>query len=77
MKFLVLWHLDVARLTPDVIKAIMKQTGYGKKLEQQGKLEWRYHVVGRHGGAWIYKVASNEELDLLPAMASERSREKA
>jgi muconolactone delta-isomerase len=25
--------------------------------------------VGKHGGAWIYKVKSNEELDLLLAMA--------
>jgi muconolactone delta-isomerase len=29
----------------------------------------RYHVVGRHGGAWIYDVDSNEELELLLAMA--------
>ena len=34
-----------------------------------GKLECRYHVVGSHGGAWIYKVASNEELDRLLAMS--------
>jgi muconolactone delta-isomerase len=25
--------------------------------------------VGHHGGAWIYKVESNEELDRLLAMA--------
>jgi muconolactone delta-isomerase len=31
--------------------------------------ECRYHLIGRHGGAWIYKVKSNEELDLLLAMA--------
>ncbi len=69
MKFLVLWHLEVARLTPDVIKAVMEQPNYGKRLEEQGKLECRYHVVGRHGGAWIYKVDSNEELDRLLATA--------
>jgi muconolactone delta-isomerase len=69
MKFLVLWHLEVSRLTPDVIKAVMEQSNYGKRLEQQGKLECRYHVVGRHGGAWIYKVDSNEELDRLLASA--------
>lgn len=69
MKFLVLWHLDTGRLTPDVIQAIMEQPSYGKKLEAEGKLECRYHIVGRHGGAWIYNVKSNEELDLLLAMA--------
>jgi len=26
-------------------------------------------VVGRHGGAWIYNVISNEELDRLLAMS--------
>lgn len=69
MKFLVLWHLQVSGLTPEVIRAVMEQPKYGKRLEQQGKLECRYHVVGRHGGAWIYKVDSNEELDRLLATA--------
>jgi len=69
MKFLVLWHLEVARLSPEVIAAVMKQAAYGKKLEADGKLECRYHIVGRHGGAWIYKAASNEELERLLAMA--------
>ncbi len=26
-------------------------------------------MVGSHGGAWIYKVSSNEELDRLLAMS--------
>jgi len=69
MKFLVLWHLDTGRITPEVIQAIMQQPNYGKKLEDEGKLECRYHIVGRHGGAWIYNVNSNEELDMLLAMA--------
>ena len=55
MKFLVLWHLENTRLTPEIISAVLEQPKYGKKLEAQGKLECRYHVVGRHGGAWIYK----------------------
>jgi muconolactone delta-isomerase len=42
---------------------------YGEKLEADGKLECRYHVIGSHGGAWIYDVASNEELDRLLAMS--------
>ena len=69
MKFLVLWHLETGRITPDVVQAIMEQPNYGKKLEAEGKLECRYHIVGRHGGAWIYNVKSNEELDMLLAMA--------
>jgi len=66
MKFLVLWHFDVARLSPEVVRAITQQPDYGARLEKEGKLECRYHVVG-HGGAWIYKVESNEELDRLLA----------
>ncbi len=69
MKFLVLWHFDVTRLTPEVVRAIGEQPNYGAKLEADGKLECRYHVVGSHGGAWIYNVSSNEELDLLLAMS--------
>ena len=69
MKFLVLFRLDTGRPGPELIKAIAEQPNYGKKLESEGKLECRYHLIGQHGGAWIYKVKSNEELDLLLAMA--------
>jgi len=69
VKFLVLWRLDPGRLSPEAVKAVLEQPNYGKKLEAEGKLECRYHIVGRHGGAWIYKVKSNEELDMLLAMA--------
>ncbi len=67
MKFLVLWHFDLARLGPEVARAVMQMPDYAKKLGD--KLECRYHVIGSHGGAWIYKVASNEELDRLLAMS--------
>ena len=69
MKYLVIWSLEVSRLTPEVIKAVMEQPNYGKKLAADGKLECRYHIVGSHGGAWIYSVKSNEELDMLLAAA--------
>jgi len=69
MKYLVLWRLEVSRLGPEMIAAVMKQSAYGQKLEADGKLECRYHIVGRHGGACIYKAASNEELERLLAMA--------
>jgi muconolactone delta-isomerase len=69
MKFLVLWHLEVGRLNQEVMRAVLNQPSYAKKLESEGKLECRYHLIGKHGGAWIYDVASNEELDRLLAMA--------
>ena len=69
MKFLVLWRLEVNRVSPEMMAAVMEQSNYGKKLEAEGKVECRYHVVGSHGGAWIYNVSSNEELDRLLAMA--------
>ena len=67
MKFLVLWHFDLTRLGREVTNAVMQMPDYAKKLGD--KLECRYHVIGSHGGAWIYKVTSNEELDRLLAMS--------
>ena len=66
-KFLVLWKLELGRATPDVVRAVLRQQDYGARLLEEGKLEARYHLVGGHGGAWIYNVASNEELDRLLA----------
>jgi muconolactone delta-isomerase len=40
---------------------------YAKKLREQDKLERYYHIVGKHGGAWIFNVESNEELEILLA----------
>ena len=68
-KFLVLWHLDPGRVSPEVARAVLRQQDYGRRLREQGKLEARYHVVGSHGGAWIYTVDSHEELDRLLASA--------
>lgn len=45
------------------MKAILAMPAYAESLFQKGKLDKRYHIVGRHGGAWIYNVESNEELD--------------
>ena len=69
MKFLVLWQFDLAALRPDVVPAIARMPQYAAEVARQGKLLARYHVVGRHGGAWIYDVDSNEELDRLLASA--------
>ncbi len=68
-KFLVLWHLDAGRFGPDLIAAVLRQQDHGRKLLEQGQLVARYHIVGGHGGAWIYQVESNEELDHLLAQA--------
>lgn len=68
-KFLVLWCIESARDRADLVKAIFAMPAYAEKLKRDGKLEKRYHIVGKHGGAWIYDVSSNEELDRLLAMA--------
>lgn len=65
MKFLVMWRFELARLTPEVIRAVTRMPDYAEPLEEEGKIEARYHVVGAHGGAWIYDVESNEELERL------------
>lgn len=67
MKFLVLWELDVAQLRPEVVQKVMRMPEHAKQIRAQGKLVARYHVVGKHGGAWIYEVDSNEELERLLA----------
>jgi muconolactone delta-isomerase len=69
MKFLVMWELNLASPQKDMMHAVLGMPDYTKKVKEQGKLVARYHVVGKHGGAWIYDVASNEELERLLAMA--------
>jgi muconolactone delta-isomerase len=68
-KFLVLWSLEPSLIGPEAMKAILKMPDYARQLHETGKLDKRYHIVGRHGGAWIYTVDSNEELDRLLAQA--------
>ncbi len=68
-KFLVLWTLEQALLSDQMAKAVTRMPEYGEKLTAQGKVIARFHLVGGHGGAWIYNVDSNEELELLLAMA--------
>ena len=69
MKFLVMWELDLARLSTGVLHAVMRMPEYAEEVADQGKLVARYHIVGKHGGAWIYDVTSNEELEGLLATA--------
>lgn len=65
MKFLVLWHLDLALLSREMVGAVGDMPKYGARLERDGKVLARYHVVGQHGGAWIYQVDSHEEFEML------------
>ncbi|MGN6753900.1 MAG: muconolactone Delta-isomerase family protein [Intrasporangium sp.] len=69
MKFLVLWQLDLSRLSEAVARMVGRMPEYGARLESQGKVLSRYHVVGAHGGAWIYEAESAEELERLLAGA--------
>jgi muconolactone delta-isomerase len=69
MKYLVMWELEVSHLRPEMVQAVMRMPGYGKQIKEQGKLVDKYHVVGKHGGAWIYNAGSNEELERLLAKA--------
>jgi len=69
VKFLVLWSLQtgIRGGLPEVAKTLVNLRTYAKELHEQHKLERYYHVVGKHGGAWIFDVKSNEELETLLA----------
>lgn len=69
MKFLVLWKLEISRLSGSMATAVMKVADYAKPLEERGKVIGRYHVVGGHGGAWIFEVDNNDELEMLLAQS--------
>ena len=69
MKFLVIWKIEIGRLSGDVLKAVLRMRDHAVPLEQSGKVIGRYHIVGSHGGAWIYDVASNDELEMLLAQS--------
>lgn len=68
-KFLVLWNLETSRIGTDAVKSVLAMPAYAEKMKQEQKLEKRYHLVGQHGGAWIYSVESNEDLDRCLAQA--------
>ena len=68
VKFLVIWKLELSLLSPHVAAAVARMPGYAKPLEQSGQIAARYHIVGAHGGAWLYDVGSNEELERLIAL---------
>lgn len=69
-KFLVLWKLEQGLLSAAMARAVQHMPAYGAELEAAGKVIARYHLVGGHGGCWIYDVDSHEELDMLLAKAA-------
>jgi muconolactone delta-isomerase len=69
MKFLVLWRLEISRLSGDMARSVVRMGDYARPLEERGKVIGRYHIVGSHGGAWIYEVDSNDELETLLAQS--------
>jgi muconolactone delta-isomerase len=68
VKFLVIWKLDLSLLSPHVAGAVARMPAYALPLERSGQVAARYHIVGAHGGAWLYDVGSNEELERLIAL---------
>jgi muconolactone delta-isomerase len=69
VKFLVLWRMELSLLSREMAHAVGRMAAYGARLEAEGKVLVRYHVVGAHGGAWIYQVDSHEEFERLLARA--------
>jgi muconolactone D-isomerase len=67
MKFLVIWRMELSLLSREMAQAVAKVAKYAEDLESAGKLIARYHIVGAHGGAWIYQVDSHEEFERLLA----------
>ncbi len=67
MKFLVLWRMELSLLSREMAQAVGRMADYAAALEADGKVLERYHVVGAHGGAWIYQVESHEEFERLLA----------
>jgi muconolactone delta-isomerase len=65
VKFLVLWRLDIALVSRQMAAAVARMPEYAQPLERSAKVIARYHLVGAHGGAWVYDVDSNEELERL------------
>ncbi len=50
MKFLVVWKMEISRLSAEMMKTVLRMPDYAKPLEESGKVIGRYHIVGYHGG---------------------------
>jgi muconolactone delta-isomerase len=69
VKFLVLWRMELSLLSREMAQAVGRMGEYGAALEDEGRLIARYHVVGAHGGAWIYDIDSHEQFEQVLARA--------
>jgi muconolactone delta-isomerase len=69
MKFLVLWRIELSKVSEQTARAVGRMPAYGERLEAAGQVLARYHVVGAHGGAWIYDVDNHEEFERLLGQA--------
>lgn len=69
MKFLVIWRVELSRVSGEMMRSVLTMPDHAKPLEERGKVIGRYHIVGSHGGAWIYDVDSNDELEMLLAQS--------
>jgi muconolactone delta-isomerase len=67
VKFLVVWKMDISALSGEMMRSVLRMPDVAKPLEESGKVIGRYHIVGSHGGAWIFNVGSNDELEMLLA----------
>jgi muconolactone delta-isomerase len=67
MKFLVVWKMEISMLSAEMMKTVLRMPDVAQPLEASGKVIGRYHIVGSHGGAWIFNVESNDELEMLLA----------
>lgn len=65
MKFLVLWSLETGLLSAEMVMAVLNQQEYTQQLQDEGKLPQRFHIPKWLGGACVYDVSSDEELDRL------------
>jgi muconolactone delta-isomerase len=68
VKFLVIWKLELSLLSSHVAAAVARMPSYARPLERSGQIVARYHIVGAHGGAWVFQVGSNTELERLIAL---------
>jgi muconolactone delta-isomerase len=69
VKFLVLRRMELSLLSSEMAAAVGRMRRYAGPPKRDGRVVARYHLVGQHGGAWIYDVGSNEELERLLAMS--------
>jgi muconolactone delta-isomerase len=61
--------MELSLLSREMAQAVGRMSEYGAALEAEGRLLARYHVVGAHGGAWIYDVESHEQFEQVLARA--------